>query len=146
VEIVTAVGNPKTGINPDAEMVILGLKAEDIKILARTRIELDGDIRVLLPGDNNNEVSINREIMTIHKENVDPAVQNWNSFIHNMLSALDLLMSITGLSRSEVLTHFNLPVSSGTTASSSSSGPPAATSTLAPPTGGSSSSSESTST
>jgi hypothetical protein len=75
------------------------LKAEDVKILARTRIELDGDIMVLLAAENKGDIVINKGVMAIHKENVDAAVQNWGRFIHNMLSALDLLMNITGLSK-----------------------------------------------
>jgi hypothetical protein len=116
VEIVTAAGDPKTNVNPDAEMVILGMKAEEVKILARTRIELDGDIMVLLPAEKgSDDVKINQEIMAIHKENVQTAVENWNNFMKNMLTALDLLMSITGLSKSQVLTNFSLPVSTPTT-------------------------------
>jgi hypothetical protein len=118
VEIVTAAGDPKTDVNPDAEMVILGMKAEEVKILARTRIELDGDIMVLLPAEKGSvDVKINQEIMAIHKENVQTAVENWNNFMKNMLTALDLLMSITGLSKSQVLTNFSLPVSTATTTS-----------------------------
>lgn len=118
VEVVTAAGDPKTDVNPDAEMVILGLKAEEVRILARTRIELDGDIMVLLPAEKGEDLKINKEILAIHKENVDTAVANWNNFMHNMLTALDLLMSITGLSKSEALTRFSLPVSTATTTTS----------------------------
>ena len=97
-------------------MVILGLKAEEVKILARTRIELDGDIMVLLPAEKGGDnVKISHEIMAIHKENVQTAVENWNNFMKNMLTALDLLMSITGLSKSQALANFSLPVSTPTT-------------------------------
>ena len=120
VEIVTAAGDPKTDVNPDAEDVILGVKALDIKILARTRIELDGDIMVLLPAEKGSDnVKINQEIMAIHKENVQTAVENWNNFIKNILSALDLLMDITGLSKSQALANFSLPVSTATSPTTS---------------------------
>ena len=59
--------------------------------------------------------------MAIHKENVQTAVENWNNFMKNMLTALDLLMSITGLSKSQVLTNFSLPVSTPTTTTPSGS-------------------------
>jgi hypothetical protein len=119
VEVVTAAGDPKTDVNPDAEMVILGLKAEDVRILARTRIELDGDIMVLLPSEKGEELKINKEILAIHKENVDTAVANWNNFMRNMLTALELLMSITGLSKSEALSRFSLPVSTAASTTTS---------------------------
>src|SRR5918995_3484756 len=65
VEVVTAAGDPKIDVNPDAEKVFLGYKAEELKILARTRIELDGDILMILPTtvNNTNDVKINNEIM-----------------------------------------------------------------------------------
>ena len=100
-------------------MVILGLKAEDVRILARTRIELDGDIMVLLPAEKGEDLKINKEILAIHKENVDTAVANWNNFMRNMLTALDLLMSITGLSKSEALSRFSLPVSTAASTTTS---------------------------
>ena len=82
VEIVTAVGDPKTDVNPDAEKVFLGYKEGGLKILARTRIELDGDILMILPaeGINSNDVQINKEIMAIHKENVDADCEKLEQF------------------------------------------------------------------
>ena len=114
MEVITAAGEPKTEINPDAEDIIAALKAlNQINILARTRIELDGDIAVILPTDKDN-VKINNEVMAIHKQNVDTAVTNWNNFVHNILSALELLISISGLPRTDVLAHFNTLSSSVT--------------------------------
>ena len=76
VEVIQVTGDPKTDVNPDLENVILGLKAEEVKILARTRIELDGDIMVLLPAEKgSDDVKINKEILLIHKENVDGGCQ-----------------------------------------------------------------------
>jgi tryptophan synthase alpha subunit len=107
VEIITAAGEPKTEINPDADDIIAALKAlNQINILARTRLELDGDIAVILPTDKDG-VKINTEVMAIHKQNVDTAVTNWNNFVHNILAALELLISISGLPKSDVLAHFN---------------------------------------
>ena len=40
------------------------------------------------------------------------AVANWNNFMKNILTALDLRMSITGLSKSEALAHFSGPLTS----------------------------------
>lgn len=101
-------GDVNANVNPDAEMVIIGAKDADLKILARTRIELDGDIMVLLPTIGGAEdVTINKEIMEIHKENVSVAVQNWQSFMKNMFDALQMIMNVTGLTKKDVLTDFN---------------------------------------
>lgn len=62
--------------------------------MARTRIELDGDIGMLLPTSADGSLTINNDILNIHKQNVDVAVANWNSFVQNMLKALDILVSI----------------------------------------------------
>lgn len=93
IEIITASGDPKSEIDPnnDAQDVVDAIRALDtVKALARTRIELDGDIALIVPGGSN----INQEILSIHKQNVDVAVANWNAFVQNMLRALDLLISI----------------------------------------------------
>ena len=130
---VTAAGDTKTDVNPDAEMIILGMKAEEVRILARTRIELDGDIMVLFPAEKgSDDVKINQEIMAIHKENVQTAVENWNNFMKNMLTALDLLMSITGLSKSQVLTNFSLPVSTPSASTSTTTSGDTTTTTTEP--------------
>jgi hypothetical protein len=114
VEIVTAVGDPKTDLRPDAEDVIIGLKEKKLDILARTRIELDGDIMVLLPGARkgvNDEPIIYQNIMQIHDKNVAVAVQNWQVFMNNIFSALRMLMNVTGMDENEIKTKFNQPVS-----------------------------------
>jgi hypothetical protein len=109
LEIITAAGEPKTTIDPNADDIVEALKTiKEINILARTRLELDGDITVILPTDKDG-VKINNEIMAIHKENVDTAVKNWQDFVHNILAALDLLIQITGLPKADVLGHFSTP-------------------------------------
>ena len=114
VEIVTAVGETTADVNPDAELVIKGVKDANLKIMARTRIELDGDIIVILPGNTENgQTVIDKEIMTIHKENVAVAVANWNIFMQNMFNALKLVMEVTGLSKSDVFNDFKQPLPPG---------------------------------
>lgn len=123
LEVITAAGEPKTEINPDADDIVAALRSlNQINILARTRLELDGDIAVILPTDKDN-VKINNEVLAIHKQNVDTAVTNWNNFVHNILSALELLISISGLPRTDVLAHFNT-LSSSVTPSSPTPSPP----------------------
>jgi hypothetical protein len=97
IEIVTAAGDPKTEIDPnnDARDIVAALRSlEKVRALARTRIELDGDIGMLVPTKDDGSLSINNDILNIHKQNVDVAVENWNSFVQNMLKALDILVSI----------------------------------------------------
>ena len=97
IEIVTAAGDPKTEIDPnnDARDIVAALRSlEKVRALARTRIELDGDIGMIVPTKDNGDLSILNDILNIHKQNVDVAVANWNSFVQNMLKALDILVSI----------------------------------------------------
>jgi len=97
IEIVTAAGDPKTEIDPnnDARDIVAALRSlEKVRALARTRIELDGDIGMLVPTKDDGSLSINDDILNIHKQNVDVAVANWNSFVQNMLKALEILVSI----------------------------------------------------
>jgi hypothetical protein len=49
---------------------------------------------MLVPTKDDGSLSINNDILNIHKQNVDVAVANWNSFVQNMLKALDILVSI----------------------------------------------------
>jgi len=87
MEIITAVGDVNANINPDLDIVIDAFKDSELKIVARTRIELDGDIMVLLPTNNykkDGDIIINQELLSLHKDNVDVAVKNWNSFVNNM--------------------------------------------------------------
>lgn len=74
------------------------LKASgEMTILARTRIELDGDITVLLPLKNNAEdTSINNEVLDIHKENVKMAIENWHSFLNTAIEAAKTIAYIAG--------------------------------------------------
>jgi hypothetical protein len=97
IEIVTAAGDPKTEIDPnnDARDIVAALRSlEKVRVLARTRIELDGDIGMIVPTKDDGNLSILNDILNIHKQNVDVAVVNWNSFVQNMLKALDILVSI----------------------------------------------------
>ena len=70
------------------------MRSFKVRALARTRIELDGDIGMLVPIKEDGGVSIDNDILNIHKQNVDIAVANWNSFVQNMLQALNILVSI----------------------------------------------------
>jgi hypothetical protein len=121
IEITTAVSdNINAKINPQYENLVLALTAEsgvplplkpkagaeeeeqqvqrkkedELKadVLARTRIELDGDIALILP---TNRSEIDMEVLQIHKANVDVAVQNWRYFIDAMLDVLKIVATLT---------------------------------------------------
>jgi hypothetical protein len=78
IEIVTAAGDPKTEIDPnnDARDIVAALRSlEKVRALARTRIELDGDIGMLVPTKDDGSLSINDDILNIHKQNVLKALE-----------------------------------------------------------------------
>jgi hypothetical protein len=108
LEVITAVGDPKTTIKVEYDNIVEALKETQLNILARTRLELDGDIMVVLPLDKDN-AKVNTDIMAIHKENIDTAVKNWQDFVHNIISILDILAQITGVAKEDVLKYFNTP-------------------------------------
>lgn len=68
LEVITATGDPKLKIDSNKGNVLDAVNA--LQILARTTIELDGDIVMIIPTTKvNGEVKINKEIMDIHKQN-----------------------------------------------------------------------------
>jgi hypothetical protein len=78
MDIVTATSDNLTvKIDPKEASLLEGLPQE-VKIKARTTIQLDGDLIVLLPTKpgTENTVQIDNDILTIHKENVDFALKN----------------------------------------------------------------------
>jgi hypothetical protein len=50
---------------------------------------LDGDIGMIVPTKEDGDLSILNDILNIHKQNVDVAVANWNSFVQNMLNIIE---------------------------------------------------------
>ncbi len=98
VEVLTmGCENSKLKLTPQTPEIDDAIKSVgEISVLARTKIELDGDIAVLLPLQNN-EVKINNEIMDIHRENVKVAIDNWNNFMKTTLEAAKTIADIAGL-------------------------------------------------
>jgi len=67
---------------------------------------------ILLPTNNNKkdgEIVINLEILSLHKENVEVAVKNWNSFVNNMFFALRTVFEIIGYKSPQILEQFQSP-------------------------------------
>lgn len=87
MEIVTVVGDPKTAIDAKANDIVEALNdTPKLTIVARTRIELDGDIAMIVPSDEDTS-KLRQDIMALHKENAAAAVNNWNTFVKNILLA-----------------------------------------------------------
>ena len=107
VEVITATGSPEVKIDSGKENVLDAITA--LEILARTKIELDGDIVMILPTTKvNGEHKINQEIMKIHKESVDAAVQNWKSFMDTILNAVSLIAELAGLGKTDIRSRLNV--------------------------------------
>lgn len=69
----------------------------DVTLLAKTVIELDGDITQILPGDHaTGDVITDKEILNLHKESVDAAVENWDGFVKNMIEAVSQIRKFLG--------------------------------------------------
>ena len=96
VEVITATGDPTLKINAEAENILNEVTA--LQILGRTTIELDGDIVMIIPTSKVGvELKVNKEIMEIHKQNVDAAVQNWKSFMDTILGVITFISNLAGL-------------------------------------------------
>src|SRR5215203_4103210 len=107
VEVITAKGSPDVKIDSEKENVLDTLNT--VEILARTKIELDGDIVMILPITKvNGEDRINQEIMKIHKENVEASVQNWKSFMDTILNAVSLIAELAGLGKTDIRSRLEI--------------------------------------
>ena len=97
VQVITTskIVDPKAG--DDSKDFAANLASEDI--LARTIIELDGDIIAQLPGTKtkNGKFVVDEEILKVHQETVTVAVQNWNNLLNMMIQALETLARIAGV-------------------------------------------------
>jgi hypothetical protein len=100
-------------INPGAKDVLDELNRTGVTVLARTRIELDGDIVMLLPTEGEGGViKINKEVMDLHKENTTVAVNNWNNFLNLILATVKVLTTLLGLKEGELLDKLSFKVES----------------------------------
>ncbi len=102
IEIVTASGNIAVKIedmtNDITNIANSGNVSGELKILARTRVELDGDLLVILPtkeGESKSTV-IDNEILNIHKENVTMAMQNLQFIFNNVSNWIGKLIEGSG--------------------------------------------------
>ncbi len=101
IDVTTLIGDPKkTKWKLDPSKNIKEQIADmDVTLLAKTVIELDGDITQILPGDPaTGDVITDKEILQLHKESVDAAVENWDSFVKNMIEAVSQIRKFLGKS------------------------------------------------
>lgn len=99
IDVTTLIGDPKkTKWRLDYNRDIKEQIAEmDVTLLAKTVIELDGDITQILPGDHaTGDVITDKEILNLHKESVDAAVENWDGFVKNMIEAVSQIRKFLG--------------------------------------------------
>ena len=99
IDVTTLIGDPKkTKWKLDYTRDIKEQIAEmDVTLLAKTVIELDGDITQILPGDHaTGDVITDKEILNLHKESVDAAVENWDGFVKNMIEAVSQIRKFLG--------------------------------------------------
>ena len=109
VEIATAIAQePGTiSIDSSANNMVLELHQKGAAIQVRTRIELDGDIFMILPEDAQGSAKINTDVLNIHKDNTAVAVQNWKSFLNMIIDLINTIIALTGLSKTAVLDKFS---------------------------------------
>ena len=67
------------------------LTKENVDILARTRIELDGDVFFLLKSENGVPTPLSKEVMEFHKLGIDISVKNWQKIFLAFTKFLTLI-------------------------------------------------------
>jgi hypothetical protein len=109
VEIITAsASSASIKIRSGADNILDELSKANAEVLARTRIELDGDIVMLLPTDSQSGAKVNKDIMDIHNNSTKVAVENWKGFLNMVVSLVDTIITLTGLSKESVLEKFSI--------------------------------------
>lgn len=114
VEVITAACNTAAILIDSGKDILEELSKANAQVLARTRIEHDGDIIMLLPTEPQNNAKINKDIMDIHKESTTVAVENWKSFLNVIVSLIDTLGLITNLTKTDILQKFSIKLPTST--------------------------------
>ena len=103
VSIITGAGNTFAKIDPGSNDIVAELEKNQITILARTNIELDGDITVIVPTKEGQGVIVNQEILAIHKENTVTAVTNWTNFMNMIIDVIKIIAQLAGMKNVDIL-------------------------------------------
>lgn len=118
MEIVTGVSDKVDGhIDGDAWDILQGLRRaklpenaekegitqsnmlkipDNVTILARTRIELDGDVFFLLYGQDGKPLPLSQEAMELHKMGINTSIENWHYFLRFILELTATVGAIVG--------------------------------------------------
>ena len=113
VSIITGTGNTYAKIQASADNIVEELEKNKIIILARTNIELDGDITIVVPTKDGQGVSVNQEILAIHKENTAIAVANWNNFMNMIMQVIKIIADLAGMKNVDVLDKLSFKTTAG---------------------------------
>ena len=96
----------------DAEMEITKedmLDLSNTEVLARTRIELDGDVINIIKGNKGEPIKLKESAMELHKLGIDVSVQNWESFLHFVLEMTNTIGVIIGTVNASNVSAFSKP-------------------------------------
>jgi hypothetical protein len=89
-------GNPPPASEKKNITVNDMLNLSNVNVLARTRIELDGDVFFLLKSKDGIPTALSKEVMEFHKMGVDISVKNWQMFLQFVLEMTETIGTIVG--------------------------------------------------
>jgi hypothetical protein len=85
-----------------------------ITAMASTRMDVDGDVYTMIPAKTN-EPEIRQEVMTLHKQNIALATENWKKFLDGVLTIVEIGADIANIElpnvRNRMLTTISPSVS-----------------------------------
>ena len=74
----------------------LEVKDGKIQVLARTRIELDGDILSILPSKNTgSSFELDEKVLKIHNDTVSAGIERWENYMNSILHIINLITDTT---------------------------------------------------
>jgi hypothetical protein len=97
IVVITAAADTDTQINFNMKNAEF---SEDIKTkittMASTRMEIDGDIYAMIPAKTT-DPEIRQEVITLHRENVALATENWKKFLEGVLTIVEIGADLAGI-------------------------------------------------
>lgn len=92
ISVTTCAGDTYANIDVGSPNVLQTLKDQKVKILARTIYELDADVVKLIPmSETEGKPSIDQQVLALHKESEQIAIQNWKDFVMTVLSVMKII-------------------------------------------------------
>ena len=71
------------------------MTSKNTEIIARTRIELDGDVFTVMKGKDATSAVMSKDLMALHNKGIEISVQNWKMFLDfvvDMTSTIGVLV------------------------------------------------------